>query len=198
MDLGGDDTCSISGKRSFHTNENPKQGTITKHLRVGNASKNVGNPSLSGDPGKSEIARHRLRQPSTNQIAALTRATPAIYPSYLPDGRNHPAYITHRTRTRTYKNAQNPAAHATIDVRSRHRTNPRSTRFVLDKASECRRRPQSGHMDSLSRRREVAHGVLRSWPKPEQTFFSPKQGSRFLVVCFLHTSRRYTFDLDME
>ena len=124
--------------------------------------------------------------------------TPAIYQSYLPDGRNHPAYITHRTRTRTYKNAQNPAAHATIDVRSRHRTNPRSTRFVLDKASECRRRPQSGHMDSLSRRREVAHGVLRSWPKPEQTFFSPKQRSRFLVVCFLHTSRRYTFDLDME
>ena len=65
-------------------------------------------------------ARDRLRQPSTNQIAVLTRATPAIYQSYLPDGRNHPAYIAHRTRTRTYANAQHTAAHVTMDVRSRH------------------------------------------------------------------------------
>ena len=104
-------------------------------------------------PGKSEIARDRLRQPSTNQIAAFTRATPAIYQSYLPDGRSHPAHIAHRTRTRTYRNAQHTAAHATIDVRSRHRTNPRSTRFVLGKGSENRRRPRSYHVDTLSRRR---------------------------------------------
>ena len=53
-------------------------------------------------------------------IAATTRATPAIYQSYLPDGRNHPAHTAHRTGKRTYKNAQQTAAHATIDVRSRH------------------------------------------------------------------------------
>ena len=110
--------------------------------------------------GKSVIARDRERQPSTNQITALTRAAPAIYQSYLPDGRNHPAYIAHRVRTRTYKNAQHTAAHATMDVRSQHRPNPRSTRFVLDKASEQRRRPRSSHVDPLARRREVAHGVL--------------------------------------
>ena len=111
--------------------------------------------------GKSEIARDRLRQPSSNQIAAFTRATPAIYPSHLSDGRNHAAYIARRTRTRTYKNAQHTAAHPTMDVRTRHRTSPRSTRFVLGKASEYRRRPRRYHVDSLSRRREVAHGVLR-------------------------------------
>ena len=117
-------------------------------------------PSTCVHVGKSVIARDRERQPSTNQITALTRATPAIYQSYLPDGRNHPAYIAHRTRTRTYKNAQHTAAHATMDFRSRHRTNPRTTRFVLGKASEHRRRPRSYHVDPLSRMREVAHGVL--------------------------------------
>ena len=62
-------------------------------------------------------------------------------------------------------------------VRSRHRTNTRSTRFVLGKARECRRRPRSYHVDPLSRRREVAHGVLCSSPKPDQTFFSPRSSS---------------------
>ena len=116
--------------------------------------------------------RDRERQPTTNEITALTRATPAIYQSYLPDGRNQPAYIAHRTRARRYQNAQHTAAHATMDVRSRHRTtNPRSTRFVLGKTSEYRRRPRSYHLDPLSRRREVAHGVLCSSPKPGQTIF---------------------------
>ena len=72
--------------------------------------------------GQSEIAGDRFRKPSTNQIAVLTRATPAIYQSFLPDGRNHPSYISHRTRTRTHKNAQHTAALETTDVRSRHRT----------------------------------------------------------------------------
>ena len=122
--------------------------------------------------GKSAIiTRERLRQLSTNQIAALTRATLAIDESYLPDERNHPAYIAPRTLTRTCKNEQHTAAHATIDVRSRHRIYPRSTRFVLDKASECRRRPRSYRVDPMSRMQEVAHGVLRSSPKPEQFFF---------------------------
>ena len=80
-------------------------------------------------------------------------------------------------RQRTYQNAQHTAAHATIDVRSRHRTNPRTTRFVVGKANENRRRPRSYHVDPLSRRREVAHGVLCSSPKPEQTIFSPWSSS---------------------
>ena len=60
-------------------------------------------PLESGPYGKSVLARDRERQPSTNQITSLTRATPAIYQSYLPGRRNHPAYIAHRTRTRTVK-----------------------------------------------------------------------------------------------
>ena len=59
---------------------------------------------VCAEPGKSEIARDRLRQPSTNQIAVLTRATPATYESYLPDGRNHPTCIAHRTRPEVYEN----------------------------------------------------------------------------------------------
>ena len=145
--------------------------------------------------GKSEIPRDRLHQPSTNQIAVSTRATPAIYQSYLPDGRNHPAYTAHRTRTRTYQNAQHTAAHATIDVRSRHRTNPRTTRFVVGKANENRRRPRSYHVDPLSRRREVAHGVLSSSPKPEQTIFSPRSSSerRWIeIFCRLFSTHQPT------
>ena len=64
--------------------------------------------------GKSVIARDRERQPSTNQITALTRATPAIYQSYLPDGRNHPAYIAHRT-SYTYTNIYKRTAHCSCD-----------------------------------------------------------------------------------
>ena len=60
--------------------------------------------------GKSEIARDRLRQPSTNQIDGLTRATPATYQSYLPDGRNHPAYIAHRKRKRTHEHINTHSA----------------------------------------------------------------------------------------
>ena len=107
-------------------------------------------------PRKSVIARDRERQPSTNHISQMGEIT---------------AYIAHRTRTRTYKNAQHTAAHATMDVRSLHTTNTRSTCFVLGKASEYRRRPRSYHVDPLSRRREVAHGVLCSSPKPEHTIF---------------------------
>ena len=77
-------------------------------------------------------------------------------------------------RIKTHSTLQ--ASHATM-VRSRHRTNTRSTRFVLGKARECRRRPRSYHVDPLSRRREVAHGVLCSSPKPDQTFFSPRSSS---------------------
>ena len=137
------------------------------------------------------IARDRKRQPSTNQITSLTRATPAIYQSYIPDGRNHPAHIAHRTRTRTYQNAQHTAAHATIDVRSRHRTSPRITRFVVGKASECRWRPPKFHVDPWSRRREVARDALRSLPKPEKGLFfaiGDCYGLSLVTPCLLYTS----------
>ena len=71
---------------------------------------------VCAEPGKSEIARDRLRQPSTNQIAVLTRATGTTYQPNPPGGGNHPVYIVHRTRTRTKKNTQHTAAHATIGV----------------------------------------------------------------------------------
>ena len=38
-------------------------------------------------------------------------------------------------------------------------------------------------------------------PNLNKLFFSPsckEEGSRFFVVCFLHPSRRYTFDIDVE
>ena len=56
-------------------------------------------------------------------------------------------------------------AHATIGLRSRHRSNPRPTRFVSGKAGECRWRPRRYQVDPWSRGREVARGVQRSSPK---------------------------------
>ena len=56
-------------------------------------------------------------------------------------------------------------AHAKIGLRSRHRSNPRPTRFVSGKAGECRR-PRRYQVDPWSRGREVARGVQRSSPKP--------------------------------
>ena len=36
-------------------------------------------------------------------------------------------------------------------------------------------------------------------PNPKKLVFSPREeGSRLFVVCFLHTSQRYTFDLGKE
>ena len=137
--------------------------------------------------GKSETARDGLRRPSTNQIASFTRATLAIHQSHLPDRRNYPAYITHRTRTRTYKNAQHTAAHATIDVRSRHRTNPRSTRSVLDKASECRRRPRSYHVIRClgGERFPTASYALR--PNLNLLFFRLEKRDRVLLSSVFYT-----------
>ena len=53
-------------------------------------------------------------------------------------------------------------------LRSRHRSNPRPTRFVSAKAGECRGRPRIYQVDPWSRGRELGRGVLRSSPKPEQ------------------------------
>ena len=35
-------------------------------------------------------------------------------------------------------------------------------------------------------------------PTLNKLCFSPREVSRFFVVCFLHPSRRYTFDIDVE
>ena len=62
--------------------------------------------------------------------------------------------------------------------------------YVLGKASEYRRRPRSFPVDPLSRRGEVAHGVLCSSPKPEQTILfrlgaaRREEGSRFFRRLF--------------
>ena len=56
----------------------------------------------------------------------------------------------------------------TIGFRSRHRINPRPTRFVSGKAGECGWRRRRYQVDAWSRGREVARGVLRSSPKPEK------------------------------
>ena len=77
----------------------------------------------------------------------------------------------------------------TIDLRSRHKINQRPIRFVSGKANECRWRPRKYQVDPGSRRRDVAHGVLRSCPK-RVYFFAIGEGSRFFVVCFLHTRRQ--------
>ena len=77
-------------------------------------------------------------------------------------------------------------AHATIDLRSRHRITPWPTRFVLGKANECRWRHRRYQIDPCSRRREVATGVLRSSPKPDKmSCFLPWERDRdFLSVVF--------------
>ena len=59
-------------------------------------------------------------------------------------------------------------AHATIDFRSRHRSNPRPTRFVSGKAGECWWSPRRYQVDPWSRRRAVARGVQRSYAKPKK------------------------------
>ena len=120
----------------------PLPYTWQKKQNHGKTFNSVQMPNMLGS--KSEIARDRLLQPSTNRIAALTRATPAICQSHLfHRWAKSPAYTAHRTRTRTYLNPQHTAAHAAIDVRSRHITNPRSTRFVPARPVNIDDGPQS-------------------------------------------------------
>ena len=74
------------------------------------------------------------------------------------------------------------SAHATIDLRSRHRLNPRPTSLVSGKANGCRWRPRRYQVDRRSRRRELARGVIRSSPKPEKKLpFAIREGSRKFV-----------------
>ena len=84
-------------------------------------------------------------------------------------------------------------AHATIGLRSRHRSNPRPTRFVSGKAGECRSWPRRYQVDPWSRGREVARGVLRSSPKPEKKpIFLPSETDReFLSPVFYAAATKY-------
>ena len=82
----------------------------------------------------------------------------------------------------------------TTHLRSRYTIHPRSTRFVSGKASEYRWRPPKFHVDPWSRVRVAARDVLRSSPKPDIClFFAIGDGSRFFVICFLHTSGQMFF-----
>ena len=81
-------------------------------------------------------------------------------------------------------------AHATIGLRSRHRSNPRPTRFVSGKTGECRWRPRRCQVDPWSRGREVTRGVLYALlPNLKKGLFvAIGEGSRIFVACFLHSS----------
>ena len=82
-----------------------------------------------------------------------------------------------------------------MDVRSRHGANPRSTRFVLGKASEYGRRPRRYDLDTLFRRREVAHDVLCSSPKPEQTLFFASERREIAIFGRLFSTHQPTTHL---
>ena len=68
------------------------------------------------------------------------------------------------------QHADQKQPHATIDLRSRHRINPRPTHFVPGKANERRRRPRRYQVHLWSRGREFARGVLRSSSKAEKNY----------------------------
>ena len=80
---------------------------------------------------------------------------------------------------------------ATIDLRSRHRTNSRPTNFVSGTANECRWRPWRCQVDPSSRGREVARGVLRSSPKTwkKLCFFTSEMDVQFLSVFYTRASK---------
>ena len=66
-----------------------------------------------------------------------------------------------------------------MGFRSRCRINPRPTRFVSGKTSECRWRHRRYQVDPWSRGREVAHGVLDSSPNPKKkAYFVPSEWDR--------------------
>ena len=107
---------------------------------------------------------------------------------------------TQRTYTCTKnKNASQTAALATIDVRPRHKTNPRSTRFVSGKAGKN----IDDDLEDIMLIRSLGGERLPTAShalSPNLTLFFfviYEEGPRLFVVHFLHTSRRYTY-LDME
>ena len=81
--------------------------------------------------------------------------------------------------------------HSTIDLRSRHRINQRSARFVSDKASEGGSRRY--RVDPSSRGRKVARGVLHSSPNPAKScfVFAGLFTLRFFLTVWCGTVRFY-------
>ena len=80
-------------------------------------------------------------------------------------------------------------AHATIDLRSRQRINPRKSPFVSGKVSERRWRPRRYRVDPWSRGREVARVVLCPYPKPEKkkvSFCHRREIDNFGCLCSTH------------
>ena len=58
-----------------------------------------------------------------------------------------------------------------------------------------RRQPRRYHVDPLSRRREVAHGVLCSSPKPEQTLFFASERREIAIFGRLFSTHQPTTHL---
>ena len=79
-------------------------------------------------------------------------------------------------------------AHATIGLRSRHKSNQRQTRFVSGKAGESRKRTRRYQVDPWSRGREVAPGVQRSSLKPEKGLFLPSERDREFLSPVFYTA----------
>ena len=95
------------------------------------------------------------------------------------------------------QHADKKTANATICLRSRHRSNPRPTRFVSGKAGESRRRPRRYQVDPWSWGREVARGVLRSSPKPEKRpMFCHRRGIENFCCLFSTQQRPNVFVSD--
>ena len=90
----------------------------------------------------------------------------------------------------TCRHPDKKLAHATIDLRSWHRINPRPTRLVSGKANEYRWRSRSYQVGPWYRGQEVARGVLHSSPRPEKgSIFCHRRGIDLVfVLCFLHIS----------
>ena len=89
------------------------------------------------------------------------------------------------------QHANQKQPHATIDLRSRHRINPRPTRFVSGKADEC---TVDGGLKDVRWIRglggeklpAVSYALLPNLKKG--LFFAIGEGSRIFVACFLHSS----------
>ena len=79
----------------------------------------------------------------------------------------------------TLSKHRSKTAHATIDLRSRHRIIPRPSRFVSGNANECRWRPQRCQVDPWSRGQAVARDVPRSSPQTwKKVYFLPLERDR--------------------
>ena len=85
-----------------------------------------------------------------------------------------------------------------MGLRSRHRSNPWPTRFVLGKAGGSRRRPRRDQVNPWSRGREVARGVLCSSPKTEKRLiFCHRRGIENFCRLFSTQQRPNVFVSDV-